>query len=120
MLEWSSCLFATVVGHAYYKMCVEYHHVFLLLTVSSILFHCKHDPVVRVVDKFLAHLVFIMVVCDTPLAVDADAVWLLVFPGIAACLWIAQSFWPGKRDELHLALHLVGVLGMHVYLAVLY
>ena len=120
MLQWSSCLFATIVLHAYYKVCWEYHHVFLLLTVSSILFHCQHHPVVRNVDKVLAHVAFGLVIADTPLAVKEDVIWLLAFPGMTACLWFAQTFWPGRSEQLHLALHLASVLGMHVYLAVLY
>ena len=120
MLQWSSCLFATIVIHTYYKACQEYHHVFLLLTVSSVLFHCLHHPVVRVVDKGLAHVAYGLVIADTPLAFNADALWLLAFPGMTVALWFAQSFWPEKREELHLGLHLVSVLGMHVYLTVLY
>jgi uncharacterized membrane protein len=120
MLHWSSCLFATVVLHAYHIQCVGYHHVFLMLTVSSLLFHCLHHPVVRVVDKFLAHLAYVMVVFDTPKALAADALWLLVFPVMSACAWFGQSFWPERKDPLHLGVHLIGVCGMHAYLEVLY
>jgi hypothetical protein len=120
MLHWSSCLFATVVVHSYYIRSAEYHHVFLLLTVSSLLFHCLHHPVVRVIDKFLAHLAYALVVLDTPKAIDAHALWLLVFPVMAACAWFGQSFWPEHSSWLHLLLHVVGVVGMHVYLWVLY
>ena len=87
MLEWSSCLFATVVMTAYYKQSVVYHHTFLLLTVSSILFHCLHHPVVRLVDKVLAHLSYILVVLDTPKALAINAGWLLIFPFLAGCAW---------------------------------
>ena len=120
MLEWSSCLFATVVMTAYYKQCAVYHHVFLLLTVSSILFHCQHHEVVRKIDKVLAHLSYILVLLDTPKALAAHAAWLLVFPFLAGCAWFGQSFWPERSEHLHLALHLIGVCGMQVYLFVLY
>ena len=120
MLQWSSCLFATVVMHAYYKRCVAYHHVFLWLTVTSLLFHCLHEPVVRVADKIMAHLAYILVVFDTPKAAADDAMWLLIFPLLAGCAWFSQSLWPDRSEQLHLALHLVGVCGMHVYLWVLY
>lgn len=122
MLQWSSCLFATVVMHAYYKRCVAYHHVFLWLTVSSLLFHCQPDPVrvVRVIDKSLAHLAYVLVMFDTPRAVAGNATWLLLFPLTAGCAWFSQSFWPDRSKQLHLALHTVGVCGMHVYLWVLY
>ena len=120
MLQWSSCLFSTIVMHAYHRQCTAYHHAFLLLTVSSILFHCEHHTVVRRVDKVLAHLVYCLVLSDTPTAYGRDAMWLLVFPFMAGCAWFAQSFWPERSDQLHLALHLIGVCGMHVYLGVLY
>jgi hypothetical protein len=120
MLEWSSCLFGTVVVHAYQRRCTVYHHSFLLLTVTSILFHCQHHCVVRVVDKALAHLVFALVILDTPKALEKHAPWLLTFPLMAGCAWFAQSFWPERSDFLHLALHLIGVFGMHVYLWFLY
>ncbi len=120
MLQWSSALFSTVVLHAYYRWCEVYHHVFLLLTVTSLLFHCEHHPVVRVIDKALAHFVFALVLLDTPLAFEKQAVWLLLFPCLAGCAWVAQSFWPEISDKLHLALHITGVCGMHMYLCLLY
>ncbi len=97
-----------------------HHHTFLLLTVSSILFHCQHHEVVRKVDKVLAHLSYILVLLVTPKALAVDAAWLLVFPFLAGCAWFGQSFLPERSDQLHLALHLIGVCGMHVYLSVLY
>jgi hypothetical protein len=119
-LHLSSCLFATVVVHAYYRQVESYHHIFLALTISSVLFHTTHGETVRKVDKFLAHVSYIMVVMDTPKAVESDAQWLLVFPFLAACAWFGQSLLPDRKDILHFCLHLVGVLGMHVYLWVLY
>jgi hypothetical protein len=119
-LHLSSCLFATIVVHAYYRQAASYHHVFLALTLSSILFHTTHNEIARRVDKFLAHVSYIMVVMDTPKAVDEDAQWLLVFPFMAACAWFGQSLLQKHKDKLHLCLHLVSVVGMHVYLSVLY
>lgn len=119
-LHLSSCLFATVVAHAYYRRVESYHHIFLALTVSSILFHTTHGKYIRLVDKILAHLSYIMVVMDTPKAVAADAQWLLLFPFVSACFWFGQTFFPSRRELLHFGLHLAGVAGMHVYLWVLY
>ena len=119
-LHLSSCLFATIVVHAYYRQVQSYHHIFLALTPSSVLFHTTHGEFVRKVDKFLAHLSYIMVVMDTPKAVDSDAAWLLAFPFLALCAWFGQSLLPDRKEMLHFCLHLIGVLGMHVYLCVLY
>lgn len=103
--------------HAYHLRCTAYHHLFVLLTMTSILFHCEHHPVVRRIDKFLAHLAYIFVIFDTPKALSADDVrWLLVFLVVSACAWFGQSLFPERREQLHLLLHLTGVCGMHVYL----
>ena len=119
-LHLSSCLFATIVVHAYYRHHVVYHHAFLGLTVSSILFHTTHYELVRRLDKLLAHVCYIIVVTDTPKALAAEQQFLLCFPFFAACAWFAQTFIPSKKDELHLCLHLIGVVGMNFYLLLLY
>ena len=118
-LYMSSCLFATIVVHAYYCNVDSYHHAFLSLTVSSILYHTTHDEITRRIDKLLAHICFIMVMMDTPKAL-AGPQWLLCFPYLTVCTWYSQSFLPSRKHELHLCLHLIAVLGMHVYLWVLY
>ena len=118
-LHLSSCLFATIVLHAYYRQVDSYHHSFLALTVSSILFHTTHEEKIGMVDKLLAHICYIMVVMDTPKAV-ADAQLLLMFPFLTALAWFAQTFIPSKRDELHVCVHLITVVGMHMYLWALY
>ena len=120
MLHLSSCLFSTIVIHAYYLQNVIYHHLFLILTVSSILFHTTHDEIIRKIDKLLAHISFLLILTDTPKVLSVDAPWLLLFPFTAACLWFGQCFTENRRNELHLGLHLVSILGVHVYLCVLY
>lgn len=120
MLEISSCLFATIVLHGFYLKCVVYHHIFLALTVTSILFHCQHHPVVKAIDKFLAHLAFVLVLLDTPKVIETKNEWLLLFPIMSVCSWFGQSVWPEKSEIMHLALHLIAVYGMHMYLYVLY
>jgi hypothetical protein len=120
MLHLTSCLFATVVLHAYVKRLAAHHHVFMLLTVSSVLFHTTHGPIVRIVDKCIAHLAFGLVLLDTPAALAADRAWLLALPAGVGGLWFAQSFWPEQRERLHTALHLLSVFGVHLYIYVLY
>jgi hypothetical protein len=118
-LHLTSCLLATVVVHAHYRRVESYHHIFLALTVSSILFHTTHGKYVRIVDKMLAHLSYIMVVMDTPKAVK-KAQWLLFFPFVVLCLWFGQSVFKSVMDWMHLWLHLTAVVGLHAYLWVLY
>ena len=94
--------------------------MFLALTVSSILYHCTHGELIRKVDKIMAHIAFLMVVMDTPKAVEAGFHWVLIFPFITVCLWFGQSLAPSQKGELHFTLHLVAVVGMHLYLSALY
>ena len=117
MLVFSSCLFATVVVHAYVKRLAWLHHVFLALTVSSVLFHATHDPLVRVLDKGLAHLAFGLVMLHAERVCREGDAWLLAFPATTLVLWCLQSVWPERRAFLHLALHLVSLVGMHAFLA---
>lgn len=119
-LHLSSCLFATIVAHAYYRRVESYHHMFLALTVTSILFHTTHGRVIQRIDKILAHLCFIMVVMDTKKAVEANLQGLLLFPFCVVCLWFGQSLLASRREWLHLGLHLTSVTGMHAYLWTLY
>ena len=117
MLRLTSCLFATVVVHAFHVRSVAYHHVFLAVTVLSVLFHCTHSRMIGYVDKIVAHLAYLLVLTDTRMAIQEGKGWLLVFPTWAAIFWFAQSFFdPARRSGLHVMLHVTAVVGMHMYL----
>jgi hypothetical protein len=118
-LQLTSCLFATLVLHAYYRRCAAYHHAFLLVTVFSLLFHTTHDRTIAVLDKWTAHLAFCMTLCDVPRAIDI-APWLVLFPIAVAALWCMEFVYTRRRDELHVGLHLVSVVGVHCFLYWLY
>lgn len=101
MLQYTSCLFSTIVVHAYHcrrdptasRRLDCYHHLFLAVTVLSILYHCTRDPRIGLVDRALAHVAFFFVLgCDAHLAVGQGAAWLLAFPLAVACLWMAQGW----------------------------
>ncbi len=119
-LEHTSTLFTTVVVHAFMKQLAVYHHVFLALTVTSIFFHLTHDPMIRVIDKVIAHVAFIaVVILDTQTALVV-APWVLGFPALCGGLWFSQSFFPEHSNALHMLLHISSVVGMHFYFEVLY
>ena len=66
MLRFTSCLFATIVLNAYAKGTRTvrmdcYHHLFLAVTVLSVLFHSTHDQRVGIVDRIFAHAAFLCV-----------------------------------------------------------
>jgi len=100
MLQLSSCLFATVVVHAYAARNAWVHHGFLTLTLTSVLFHTTHEERWRVLA--------------------GPSWWVLAFPlGTLACWGAECLFNEGRgRDRVHLALHLVSLAGMHAYLRV--
>ena len=116
MLQLTSCLFSTIVVHAYYLKSTAYHHVFLAVTVLSVLFHTTQSRSIGVLDKLVAHFAYLLVLTDTRLAIQMAKPWLLGFPMWAAVFWFAQSFIPARKMQLHALLHLTAVVGMHVYL----
>ena len=111
-LALTSCLFATIPIHAFHAHNTEYHHLFLLVTVLSVLFHSTQHPVIRHLDTAVAHTAFIFMIKETQ-----GNPGLLMFPLAVAVLWVLQI---GARretqDALHAWLHVVSVMGVHVFL----
>ena len=114
MLVFTSCLFATIVIHSFYVQHAIYHHIFLCVTVCSVMRYLTENWWVWKADTAMAHVAFLSVCCDwvTPL----DRPWVLVFPSAVALLWMAETVYPKHADRLHVALHLVTVAGIHCYL----
>ena len=120
MLEYTSCLFATVVIHAFYARLFVYHHLFLAVMMLSILNHSTHDPLIGKVDTIIAHLAYIWILMEAPFVIAKRAFWIFLFPICVGCLWITELKALSNQDELHAALHCVSVLGVHAYMYVLY
>ena len=120
MLRVTSLLFATVVAHAYHARVASYHHLFLVVTVLSVLFHATKDRRVGIVDKFVAHCGFVFVLGDSQRAARSGQGWLLIYPLTVLCLWFAQSWLPARAERLHACLHCVAVVGLHCFLFWLY
>ena len=121
MLKITACLFATVPVHAFYAQNKAYHHLFLLVTVMSILFHATHHPTIRKLDTLVAHIAFIFMLWETRKAVHGTMHWWLAFfPVAVACLWLSQTLFPNAKNALHAALHLVSIMGLHLFLSLLY
>ena len=110
-LRATSCLFATIPIHAFYTNNNIYHHLFLFVTVASILFHTTHDPVIKQIDTIAAHFAFLFMVWETRMD------WrLAVFPATVAALWLLQDRFHDLKNHLHIGLHIVSVIGVHLYL----
>jgi len=123
MLRFTSCLFATIVLNTHMQSTYRtvrmdgYHHLFLAVTVLSILFHSTHDPRVGILDRIFAHTAFLFVLwTDSKRAIAQGKPWLLLFPLAVACLWLAQAVWPRRADALHAGLHLVTVMGVNSFI----
>ncbi len=120
MLEYTSCLFATIVVHAYYARLFTYHHLFLAVTILSILNHAMRDPIIRNLDIFTAHLAYAWIIRETRSVLMKGAWELLCFPLCVGYIWILEIMSDHLKDELHAALHCVSVVGVHAYMYVLY
>lgn len=122
----SSCLFATIVVHAYYRQVESYHHIFLMLIVSGILLRNNNNivniqkTVGYLVVKILSYISFIMIVMETPKVVAIDAQWMLWFPFATLCVFFTHLFLPGMSNSLSLLRQQIAVLGTHMYLWMLY
>jgi hypothetical protein len=116
LLSATSCLFATVPLHAFYTRSSAYHHIFLLVTVLSILFHTTQNPLLRKIDTAVAHLAYVFMLWESYLATMAHRAWLVVFPLAVAVLWLLQRPFPAQQNRLHVGLHCVSVVGLHAFL----
>ena len=100
--------------HAFYAREAVYHHLFLLVTVLSLLFHLTNDPILRQLDTIVAHAAFLFMLKETS---ELRSPLLALYPLAVAVLWLLQT---GARrqtqDSLHAALHAVAVVGVHAFL----
>jgi hypothetical protein len=119
-LIFSSCLFSTVVIHAYHRQSEVYHHIFLAVTILSIIFHCTHNPIIRYIDKVLAHTIFIFIIMDTYYSTKdkntPSNTTLAIFPAFIGCAWCIQSWIPSHAHIFHFILHIVAILGVNYLL----
>ena len=122
MLEYTSTLFSTVPFHAYYRRNAQYHHIFLLVTVLSILFHATNSTHIKKLDTITAHFAYLFMLWETFKAIMhvRNGVWLALFPLSVLGLWGAEFKFPDHKDKLHIALHITSVVGLHLFLIKLY
>jgi len=113
-LQFTSSLFSTVVFHAYLKQEAALHFLCLVVTVFSILNHSTKDEFVRRMDMVWAHILCLYATFN--LAVMLNPFLILVL--IVVAIWVMESYTGDaeKATDLHAALHLVSVAGLHGYL----
>jgi hypothetical protein len=113
MLQLTSCLFGTVVLHAYWKRDDAVHFLALCQTILSLLYYGGMHQV-HFIDKAFAIAFFVQ--GTLKLALERNA---LVF----IALTVAALYGVEQRCEcdctktwVHAALHVVACAGLHVYL----
>ncbi len=123
MLKYTSCLFATVVVSAYNHpnagsfRVTCYHHLFLLVTMLSIIFHCTHGKHIGIADKLCARVAFLSVLTyDLLSIIETGAWWLMGFPVAITLIWIGEFIWPRNAELLHACLHVLSVFGANFFL----
>lgn len=120
ILQWTSCLFATVVVSAYCVGHASYHFTFLGVTVLSLLRWCgggaEAPPCVCAADKLVAHAAFALVLWDTPKALERGHGWLLLLPLTVGVLWGLEHLNFTLAFPLHALLHVMAALGANAYL----
>jgi hypothetical protein len=115
LLLWTSGLFSTVVVHAFYAREPAYHHLFLAVSMLSMVRYCTEHPLAKLLDTVAAHTAFFAALLDEEVAINRP--WLRAFPLAVAFLWFAERWAPPNRaDALHAGLHVAAVAGMHMYL----
>ena len=120
MLEYTSCLFATVAVHAFMCDVPKYQFVFQLVTCLSILYRLTNNPWIRVVDMAMAHVAFVFVMLDAPAIVAKGLEWLFVFPAAVLVLWVAEHIFLKWSDLLHAALHVFSAVGANAFILYLH
>jgi hypothetical protein len=128
----TSFLFFTTVVHAFYMGNAFYHHLMLAVTLLSVAFHhhrlsaeikgaTTNPPLhllyfqtLRVVDKVVAHVAYIIFTIEILNSIDEEGnrLWLLVFPILIALIWFMEC--GSKYDSaLHASLHILSIMAVH-------
>ena len=112
---WTTCLLSTIVMHAHVLGESSYLIMFILVTAASLLCYFTRTTVMDIVFK---HVAMFFVLMDTHKLVATGSEWMIFFPLAVAILWSQNDHHPST--ELDAALHVLAVVGVHVYLYVLY
>jgi hypothetical protein len=114
-LQLTSCLFGTVVVHAYAKREALLHLLCLIQTVLSVWNHSSKNATVRSVDMFFARVLF----CYGSFQLAYTMNPFFVFSLALAVLWVAECRLVECEEtatKVHAVLHVVACVGMHGYL----
>ena len=123
MLRFTSLLFATVSWHASTlgRATATYQILYLVIAILSVARYTTNSAFIQAVDRIMAHAGFLfIIVSETPKLIAAEKLWLLTFPTAVLMLWCSEFQHPSVATRIHVALHVVSVMGLHAYLVELY
>jgi len=116
LLQFSSCLFSTISIHAYYKQNHFYHHLFLLITMLSILNHQEESITIKTIDIFIAHYTYFQInISDTPIVIRKKPLMIIPTVFIPFFYW-CEFIYPFYAIEIHFILHIAMIITLHSYL----
>jgi hypothetical protein len=119
ILQLSSILFSTVVINSFYLNNYIYHHLSLLILISSIFYHGyepKERYIIKIIDLVLAkYTYFHIIIYDTPKIIN-NCPYIIICPISILLLYISEYIWIKKAIYIHFILHIVSIISMHLYL----
>jgi hypothetical protein len=116
----SSCLFATVVFHAFYRQTWSYHHVFTVISLTSVALQITHNRVLKIADRIVNNFSFLIMLADIPRALDLKLPFLLWCPLAVVCIDFTNFWLPGRRRWRYIHRVWVLVFSAHVFLSLLH
>ena len=91
------------------------------MTVMSVFHHGSPCELIYVIDKAVAHLAFVLILCETPRVLSSEGrEWLIVLPLSVLVLWMMEGVWPKHAVALHAGLHVISAFGAMTYMHNLY
>ncbi len=117
LLVGTSLLFTTNAIHAYYTQHEIYHHLWVLLTASSILYHSIIDPVCkqkwRKIDMTIVGCIVLHGVYLIPLCSVACFFFSITTCSMCVFLYTHKQYLELQDETNHAIIHIIGSLGHH-------
>lgn len=124
MLQYTSCLFATVVCHAHFQNMSDIFCIFLSVTVMSILFHSNKNhqempektiQVIRTIDTIVAKTAYLY---STYNLIMPSLKWPIIMSILLFIIWIKVHRSTNQQELWHAIFHCVAVSSAHMYIVV--
>lgn len=122
MLVYSSLFYYFIVIVAFYLQHAFNHHMFLLVLVSSLIYHSstKQSKALRIADMVIAHTAFFTSFLDYYNLTKIKIYWPVVFQATVAMFYKLETIFPQHADEFHVMLHFTSTVGVITNMVLLY